>query len=392
MADILKQVVVPDLANPISSSQRTDSTRTKCMLFGGNFWTGSTDQGLRDGFRETGWLVQDVDYGYIVGGPVQSRLSKVVSRVSFRARIRDYHRRLIEDCESLKPDVLFTVKGWSLTPELLARFKGMGTKIICFYPDFHFNHQGIDVQSLKQFDMFVSSKSFHMAYLTELGMGDRAHFVPHGYCSAAHLPLSREIREQDYDADIGYIGNHSPAKQRWLVGLKHAAPELDIKIMGHRWESELSGADRDLVKAGIPMSLRYSDAIQKARINVAVHLGRTAGSGEWEDLVSTRSFEIPACGGFMLHVDNPEIREYFTPGREIDVFSTVEELADKCRFYLHRPELRREMIGRAYQRCVPAYSYARRAAEISDLIEHAFPLGPKASTETDQRGIAIREF
>ena len=56
-------------------------------------------------------------------------------------------------------------------------------------------------------------------------------------------------------------------------------------------------------------------------------------------------------------------------GEEIDVFSTPEELADKIRFYLARPELRAQMIERAYARAAPHYSYAARAKEISSLIK-----------------------
>ena len=36
-----------------------------------------------------------------------------------------------------------------------------------------------------------------------------------------------------------------------------------------------------------------------------------ADETQWKDLVSTRTFEIPACKGFMLHVDNSEVREFF---------------------------------------------------------------------------------
>ena len=70
----------------------------------------------------------------------------------------------------------------------------------------------------------------------------------------------------------------------------------------------------------------------------------------------------------MLHIDNEEVRELFTPGVEIDVFSTAEELSEKVRFYLGRPDLREKMIERAYARAVPHYGYAERASTISRII------------------------
>ena len=108
--------------------------------------------------------------------------------------------------------------------------------------------------------------------------------------------------------------------------------------------------------------------VQSSRINVAVHMGPIKPGG-WEDLVSTRTFEIPACKGFMLHVDNEEIRSLFEVGEEIDVFANEDELVEKIAYYLARPGLRYRMIERAYARCVPAYGYDARAKVIAGHIE-----------------------
>jgi spore maturation protein CgeB len=70
----------------------------------------------------------------------------------------------------------------------------------------------------------------------------------------------------------------------------------------------------------------------------------------------------------MLHVDNPEIRTLYEPGKEIDVFATADELCDKIRRYLRQPARRCEMIERAFERCVPAYSYDERGRAIAHEI------------------------
>jgi spore maturation protein CgeB len=108
----------------------------------------------------------------------------------------------------------------------------------------------------------------------------------------------------------------------------------------------------------------YAHALQHSRINVAIH-GGPAGLFGWQDLVSTRTFEIPACKGFMLHIDNAEVRCLFKPGGEIDVFANEDELIEKIDYYLARATLRCAMIERAYRRCVPAYGYDARAEVIS---------------------------
>jgi spore maturation protein CgeB len=94
----------------------------------------------------------------------------------------------------------------------------------------------------------------------------------------------------------------------------------------------------------------------------------TADETGWQDLVSTRSFELPACKGFMLHVDNFEIRQLYKVGEEIDVFTSAIELSAKIHFYLKNDALRMQMIHKAYSRCVPAYSYDQRALQLASFL------------------------
>jgi spore maturation protein CgeB len=164
-----------------------------------------------------------------------------------------------------------------------------------------------------------------------------------------------------------FIGNHSPHKFDWMLDLRQRQPERRFGIIGPHWRELAKGTVLErCVIADEALGVAYAKFIQKGRINVAVHSGRVPGSGDWEDLVSTRTFEIPAAKGFMLHIDNEEVRGLFDPGSEIGVFSSGAELSNQVDFYLARPELRAKMIEQAYRRCVPAYSYDARAQQMTD--------------------------
>jgi hypothetical protein len=160
---------------------------------------------------------------------------------------------------------------------------------------------------------------------------------------------------------------------QWLEAIARWLPDVKLAVIGAGWTDPTKGTRLQSSVTGYQLvGDAYVRSVQQVKINVAFHMGPRRQRG-WEDLVSMRTFELPACKGFMLHIDNGEVRALFEPEKEIDVFSTPEELCEKIRFYLTRPELRREMIERAYARCVPTHSYDTRAKVIGRLLEGGSP-------------------
>jgi spore maturation protein CgeB len=77
--------------------------------------------------------------------------------------------------------------------------------------------------------------------------------------------------------------------------------------------------------------------------------------------IKTRIFEVPACGGFML-TSQPDdnLEEYYTSGKEIETFSSVDELTDKCSYYLTH-DTEREAIAKAgLDRTLKDHTFAKR--------------------------------
>jgi spore maturation protein CgeB len=97
----------------------------------------------------------------------------------------------------------------------------------------------------------------------------------------------------------------------------------------------------------------YSKIIAASRINLAI----MGVSKLALDETSTRTYEIPAVGGFMLHQRSPELLELFGEGKEVATFGSVQELAEKIDYYLAHPEEREATAAAGHRRCVPAYSY-----------------------------------
>lgn len=333
------------------------------MVFCGEFWSGASGTGLADGFRTLGWLVQEIDQGYyssLTGGKF---LLRAIGRLTRHEAQKLYQQRLLDECRKLRPDIFMTIKGIGVTREILKEIKSFGIKTVLLYPDCDFEHKGVDPDSFDEYDLFVTTKSFHLPWLRTRLPLDRIAYVPHAYSYTTHVPPFEEISEESHAFDILYAGNYSPYKESWLTGLAAFGGEMSIAIAGGGWDEFSSEPKHHKIKLlGTLENVSYATAIQSSRINVAFHYGPNKQG--WQDLVSTRTFEIPACGGFMLHIDNDEIREFFKPGIEIDVFSSLQELREKIDFYLAHPRIREKMKIRAYQRCTTEHSYRNRAVSI----------------------------
>ena len=341
--------------------------RKQIMVFAAAFWSGATGRSLADGFSSLGWNVQEIECRYQVYSSRRSIPLRIASRLLTPVTKSSYIDHILEYCLYLRPDIFFTVKGLDISPDLLRQIKETGARTIMYYPDLHFSFRDMSIESFDEYDLFVTTKTFQLPYLRKLLGDNRVAYVPHGYCDV-HQPVFDLVDESEFKVDLLYSGNHSAYKQKWLENALVTLPKPSVAILGNGWREKASkGLLSRCEMPGGRTGVAYAQAIQSARINIALHMGPTASG--WEDLVSTRTFEIPACKGFMLHIDNEEVREFFTPGEEIDVFSSPEELADKIRFYLDRPELRAQMIERAYSRSVPDYSYAKRAKQVATLFK-----------------------
>lgn len=342
-------------------------SRPPVMVFSGEFWRGSSGLGLAQGFRKLGWVVQEIDLSRTFGGLASSIALRVSRRVLAAPLAREFERELRAAITALKPDVFFSIKGTRITSDLLRWIGERGIRRAMFYPDFHFDHSGVSLDDFALYDEIFTSKSFHVEFLEQTVGSSKVHYVPHGYSDDVHWPVLGYVSENSYEADVQHIGAHSSHKQGWIEAVAAGVPDSSVRLVGARWKMAIDGRNRGNIRvADSVYDAAYSRALQSGRINISIMMG-PHGSG-WEDKVSTRTFEIAACGAFQLHVDSEELREFFTPGKDLDVFRTPDELCDKVSFYLRRPELRARMIASSHARCVPAHGYASRAAVMNRIL------------------------
>jgi spore maturation protein CgeB len=120
-----------------------------------------------------------------------------------------------------------------------------------------------------------------------------------------------------------------------------------VTISGPGWEKVFSKIkQKRYMRGGMLRDAEYRENIWKSKINITFITRMN------EEDVAHKAFEIAACGGFLLALRSPGHQACFEEGKEAEFFSSLEECADKIRYYLEHPVEREEIARRGCERAM----------------------------------------
>ncbi len=80
--------------------------------------------------------------------------------------------------------------------------------------------------------------------------------------------------------------------------------------------------------------------------------------------LSLRIFDVLGSGGFLISNYQAEIETMFTPGVDLEVYGSVEELVDKCAYYLEHEEERKKIALNGYNKVKSMYTVEHRMKQM----------------------------
>lgn len=81
-----------------------------------------------------------------------------------------------------------------------------------------------------------------------------------------------------------------------------------------------------------------------------------------------RIFDILGCGGFLMTNYQPELSEHFIIGSDLEAYSSLDELIEKCSYYLTHDELRKKIAQNGYNKVKQSHTYQNRITKMLQLI------------------------
>ncbi len=327
------------IASELAASPNAMATyRILCI---GETWMGSDARAAFAALRRLGQAIEVMDpnhYLPLQWHTVSGRAIRKIFRPIFVRELRLDAARILE---RYQPHCVFVWKGNWVDADLIKRFKAADVTTINYYPDVSFLSHGPYIpRSLPLYDHIFNTKSYGVEDMQrELGI-EQVSFLEPGYDPELHRPVTLSGEERKtYGCDVAFIGTWSPKKELLLDALRRSLPNINLKIWGNRWENHRSPSLRESVMGYGVIGDEYTKAICGSAICLGLLSEQGQGSSSG-DLITARTFQIPACGGFMLHERNAEVLNYFDEDREAGFFGSAEGLVQKVERYLAEPDQR----------------------------------------------------
>jgi len=257
-------------------------------------------------------------------------------------------------------------------PSTLEKVRKMfpNIKIIFFSEDDMFgkhNQSKYFLSCLPLYNAVFTTKSYNLnpEELPSLG-ARKVIFVKQAFDPSIHRPVTiNNSDEKSFGSNVSFTGTYESDRRNKLFYLADSG--IKVRVWGNGW-AKYVGQHPTLQIENKPIyEEEYVKHICASKVNLCFlrKINR--------DLHTSRSFEIPACGGFMLAERTSDHQELFEEDKEAVFFdiNDPKELLAKVRYYLEHDEERKAIAKAGRERCLKSgYSHHER---LTWMLQQIFP-------------------
>ncbi len=298
-------------------------------------------------------------------------LRKIEHRLAAGPEVRRFNRDLIATAREHKPDVLWCDKALFLQPATLASFRAKGVPTVSYMIDNFFGPRQdpgwrLYAKTIPLFDLHCTQRDANVVDYKAAGARDVIK-IQTAFEPTVHFPAPEPYTDAQRDRGVSFIGTAYDQRAETLTRLAHEGLPVVISGGPQHWKPKLTGEDfAALYREGELYNEAYRSAIWRSKINLSFLTHSNA------DEFVHKSFEIAACGGFLLAERSPGHAQRFVEDEEAVFFHGYDELLAKVKRYLP-DEAARNRIALAGQRRAWASGYDNDT-QVRRILERIAPL------------------
>jgi spore maturation protein CgeB len=289
-----------------------------------------------------------------------------VLRFDFMSRkravgVRAMRRELREVAASADPDVCFFVLfGPELDAETIREVgRRSGAPTVNWFADDHWRFSGFTDRLGGAFDWCVTTDEDSLPRYAAAGI--RNVILSQWACNRyVYHPMESNTRR-----GVTFVGRAHSDRPEVVAGLRAAGFEVECR--GRGWPDGRVTTD-EMVEifstSTINLNLANSSRHSILRTAAGRILGYGGSFGARPPQIKGRTFEIPGCGGFQLTEYVPHLERYFELEREISVYRSAGELAERVAYWLANPTERQAVADAGHRRVIAEHTYDQRFAAI----------------------------
>jgi hypothetical protein len=365
---------------------------------------------LAESWRMTGATVVVEDFGTTMG-----RGWDAAGEEEHRIRNARWRRVAFDMMANGGIDLVFLVAlDDVLEDETLICFRTLGAKLVLYHVDM-LTQWYRSIRSSRFMDLICHASDDHVEFFRKRGIRT----LRFGFGAAPPSADEMNLAAIHYDGVL-YMG--SPWPYRQLV-LRHIVQSgLPLRIYGNNWHSSYPwpatlGAPQKLKhdlrfymmsrvrEEGWPLVGRmmrrlidrnqatvhldtipadvvrgryetgqFAALVRGAAINIGFTQMDIDPRHEHPRQIRLRDFEVPAVGGFYLAQFCPELSRYYDIGREIAVWDRFDDVLDRIRYYLARPEERVSIASAGRKRVLRNHTWLHRFAIMAKELGMRLPI------------------
>jgi spore maturation protein CgeB len=319
--------------------------------------------------RETGLQITTFDTTpYLNNGIKIARSLRHRTKIGFN--VTKLNRDLLKTAGGFdKFTHIWLEKAVFIWPRTLKNIKKTTSAALIHYtpdPQILFHRSRHFLKSIPLYDLLFTTKPFELELYKKFG-ANSVYLTYQSYDRNRFYP--REPSEQDlikYKTDVTLVGHYEKYRADCVRAIVDSG--IKVKVWGEYWQryAKFHPWARNVVMGRSVICDQYCIALSSASICLGL-LSRFI-----PETTTTRTFEIPACGAFMLADRTKEHLELFEEGNEADFFSTRKELVEKVHYYLENPRKRKDIAAAGMKRCINSgYSFQDR---LKDILEKLYEI------------------
>jgi spore maturation protein CgeB len=212
-------------------------------------------------------------------------------------------------------------------------------------------------QYLEPFDLIISSLPNYVE--TFRGWGIKSEYLPLGFEST----ILKRVTKTTKQYDVVHIGGYGSTHDERNELLEAVAKKVKIDFWGYGIERLAENSPILKNYHGQVWGLDMYNILYNSKITMTKHI--TSVAANYANNMTL--YEATGCGCLLITDLKDNLNELFEIGKEVETYSSDEELTEKIKYYLAHEDERKRIAQAGQSRTLKDHTYENRMRELIEI-------------------------